>query len=166
MDRLTPLEIERMEFPRRFRGLDPHSVELALSRCSEEIARLKSELSDCRAENLRQKDQVELFLTQESSLKEALIMAQRAADETRSLAHREADLIREKALGHAAEVQKDAELAIFRLNFEVDRLKRERSQIVNQIRLLLEAQLRSLTAAEETIAKGAVTLEIQEQVAQ
>lgn len=131
MARLTPLEIQKHEFSRKWKGLDPVEVESFLAMVAEEmeeLARINSELETrvrgLRDENLEHRDR-------ERILKETLVAAQRASEDIRASASKQAELIVQEAqdsgerlthsaLQRAAEVEKAIhELKIHRVNFRL-----------------------------------------------
>ncbi len=131
MSRLTPLEIQKHEFSRKWKGLDPVEVESFLSSVAEEmeeLARANSELESrtrsLQEENAEHRDR-------ERILKETLVAAQRASEDIRGSATRQAELIIQEAqdsgerlthsaLQRAAEIEKAIhELKMHRFNFRL-----------------------------------------------
>ena len=158
MDRITPLELARLDLPCRFFGFSPQSVQEIVDRCKEELQTLRDETSALRAENQSLQARLDSFVLQEKTLTETLVLAQRASDDAKSLAHKEADLIREKALQQASDAQRDAEVTIFKLHYEIDRLKREHAQILARVRSTIEEHLRLIEQAEQANMQAVVTL--------
>lgn len=144
MERLRPLDLERTEPPRKLFGYDRTAVRETFVRASKEIERLLRELEECRAEVAAAQEEVARFRAQETTLKEAILLAQRAADETRANAQKEADLIRERARQDAAQVQQQMQGIVNDLRWEMERLRMEKSKFVDRFRQLIEEQLRIL----------------------
>lgn len=95
--RHLPLEVLQREFSVTLRGYSRKAVRSFL----EEVAQ---DLEDLRAENLALSEQIkglsarlESYQRMEQSLKDSLILAERAAEDCRHNARREADLILEEA---------------------------------------------------------------------
>lgn len=162
MERITPLELARLDLPRRPLGFSPAAVQDIVERCKEELQLLRDEIGGLRAENQLLQARLDSFVLQERTLTETLILAQRASDDAKSLAHKEADLIREKALQQASDVQRDAEVTIFKLHYEIDRLKREHAQILTRVRSTIEEHLRLIEQAEQANVHAIVKLETAE----
>lgn len=129
--RMTPLEIQKREFTRKWRGFDPVEVEQFLVDAAEEmeaLARENAEL-DGRLRSLEQEN--EEHRERERILKQTLLSAQEASEAIREAARREAELVvREaqdsaeklthSALGRAAEIEKSIhELKLQRTNFRL-----------------------------------------------
>ena len=131
MPRVTPLEIQKHEFSRKWKGIDPVEVESFLALIAEEmeeIARTNAEL-ETRVRRLEEENAE--HRERERILKETLLAAQRASEDIRSGAQRQAEMIvREaqdsgerlthNALQRAAEIEKAIhELKLQRANFRL-----------------------------------------------
>jgi cell division initiation protein len=131
MSRLTPLEIQKHEFSRKWKGIDPVEVENFLALIAdemEELVRTNSEFETririLHEENAEHRER-------ERILKETLLAAQRASDDIRASASKQAELIvREaqdsserlthNALQRSAEIEKAIhELKVQRANFRL-----------------------------------------------
>jgi cell division initiation protein len=131
MPRLTPLEIQKHEFSRKWKGFDPVEVESFLAMIAEEMeevvranSELESRVRTLMVENGEHRER-------ERILKETLVAAQRASEDIRSTATRQAELIVKEAqdsgehlthnaMQRAAEVEKAIhELKIQRANFRL-----------------------------------------------
>lgn len=163
MDRIKPIDIERTQIGTAlFGGYKKAEVDELLMRVASEIETLLRELGQARDDLARQEKEVEGFRAQESTLKEALLLAQRAADDTRSNAHREAELIVQETLGKADRLAHELQSKISDLRWEVERLRLEKQKFLKGFRATLEEYLREVEAAEQTEATRA-QLELTEQ---
>jgi cell division initiation protein len=131
MPRLTPLEIQKHEFTRKWKGVDPVEVESFVALIAEEmedLARINAEF-ETRVRRLEEEN--EEHRERERILKETLLAAQRASEDIRASAQKQAELIvREaqdaserlthSALQRSAEIEKAIhELKIQRANFRL-----------------------------------------------
>lgn len=95
--KLTPSDIQRQVFGKRFRGLDPDEVRGFLAAVAEEMAALQRE-RDVVEQQLRH---LELIVGEhrerESILKNTLLTAQKASEDIRTSARKEADTIVKQA---------------------------------------------------------------------
>lgn len=129
--RMTPLEIQKREFTRKWKGYDPIEVQQFLVDAAEDmeaLARENAEL-DGRLRSLEQEN--EEHRERERILKQTLLSAQQASEDIREAARREANLVvREaqdsaeklthSALQRAAEIEKAIhELKLQRTNFRL-----------------------------------------------
>ncbi|HEY7113931.1 MAG TPA: DivIVA domain-containing protein [Thermoanaerobaculia bacterium] len=131
MSRLTPLEIQKHEFTTKWKGLDPVEVESFLGMVAEEmeeLARTNSELEG-RVRHLHEEN--EEHRERERILKATLLTAQRASEDIRTSAQKDAERIvleaqeagerlTHSALQRSAEIEKAIqELKIQRVNFRL-----------------------------------------------
>jgi cell division initiation protein len=131
MQRLTPLEIQKHEFSHKWKGIDPVEVESFLGLIAEEmeeLARANAEF-ETRVRHLEEENSE--HRERERILKETLLAAQRASEDIRSAAQKQAEMIvREaqdsgerlthNALQRSAEIEKAIhELKIQRANFRL-----------------------------------------------
>ena len=144
MERIMPMDLERTKLERTFRGYDRKQVDDLLAQAAKEMETLRTELQQAQATLERQQTELESHRAQENTLKEALILAQRTADETRAGAHREADLILAEAERKARDSEKAAADQINNLRWDLERLRIEKQKFLNQFRGMLETQLRDL----------------------
>lgn len=152
MERLRPIEIEKTQFVSKFKGYDRASVEEFKLKCSREIETLLGELKSSREDAERLRAEVEGFRAQENTLKEALVLAQRTADETKAHAHKEADVIVERARHEAAELRRDLESKLNDVRWELEKARLEKQQFVGSFRAMLEDNLRNLTEQNPQLA--------------
>lgn len=144
MERLKAIDLQNAKFPKAWRGYDPAAVNLVLSQAENTIHQQDIELSQLRNENERLQAELNRYRQMENSLRDALMIAQRAADETRANAHKEADLIVESARQKAKEeMHLHAEELRLLLN-EIDSLKKEKERFERQFRALLTEHLKEL----------------------
>ena len=129
--RMSPLEIQKREFSRKWKGLDPVEVNQFLVDVAEDMEALARENSglDGRMRSLEQEN--EEHREREQILKQTLLSAQQASEDIRAAARKEAELVvREgqdsaerlthSALQRAAEIEKAIhELKMQRTNFRL-----------------------------------------------
>jgi cell division initiation protein len=131
MPRLTPLEIQKHEFSRKWKGLDPVEVESFLSMVAEEMEELARSHSDLEGRVRHLVDENEEHRERERILKATLLTAQRASEDIRMAAQKDAERIVQEAqeagerlthsaLQRSAEIEKAIqELKIQRANFRL-----------------------------------------------
>ena len=138
MPRLTPLEIQKHRFSRKWKGLDPIEVGAFLDIAAEgmedlarEKAALESRIRALEEENAEHRQR-------EHILKETLVSAQRASDDIRAAAQAQAELIVKEAedsserLTHSA-LQRSAEI-----EKAIHELKLQRAGFRLEIQKMLE----------------------------
>jgi cell division initiation protein len=144
MDRMMPVDLERVDLKKSFRGFERTQVQTLLQRAAQEMAALRKEADTLRDERAKLARELETYRGQEDTLKEALILAQRTADETRASARTEADLIIEAARQKAAEAESALHTKVNDLRWELERLRLDRQKFLSSYRGMLETQLRDI----------------------
>jgi len=139
MDRIMPIDLERADLRKRLRGYDPKAVDTLRMQAAAEMELLRKELSEANAELDRLRAEVQGTRAMENTLKEALILAQKTADETRAQANRDADSIIHDARRKAAEDLRE-------LRAEADRLREDNAAFEASFRSTLESHLARLGA--------------------
>ena len=95
--KLTPTDVQRQAFGKRFRGFDPDEVRAFLAAVAEEMAALQR----AKDETDQQLRHLELIVGEhrerEAILKNTLLTAQKAAEDIRDSARREADTVIKQA---------------------------------------------------------------------
>lgn len=93
MTRLTPLEIQRATFPRRIQGLDPEAVRVFLSHVAEQVEEDARQRGELRAQIAKLTREVDEYRGRTDALNEALVEAQRSAEQTLAKAEEEAQRV-------------------------------------------------------------------------
>jgi cell division initiation protein len=147
--KISPMDIQRQAFGRRFRGLDSDEVRAYLSLIAEELAAVERERSNLEQQVKHMESLLEEHREREGMLKSTLLAAQKASDEIREAARRQAE-----AVVKEAELQADKllELAQGRAH-EVERgileLRGMRTAIRTDIRALVTRLTTLLDLQEE-----------------
>jgi cell division initiation protein len=145
--KISPMDIQRQSFGRRFRGFDPDEVRAYLALVAEEVAALQRE----RDELEQQVRHLELIVSEhrerESILKNTLLTAQKVSEDIREGARKQAELsvkeaemqadkLLELAQGRAHEVER----AILDLRAHRTALRTDVRALVTRLTSLLDLQ--------------------------
>jgi cell division initiation protein len=147
--KISPMDIQRQTFGRRFRGFDPEEVRAYLNLVAEEVAALQGERDELDREVQTLRGLVEEHRQRETILKNTLLTAQRVSEEIRENARRQSDNIVKEA-----ELQADRllELAQARAH-EVERgileLRAHRTALRTDIRAFINRLTQILDLQEE-----------------
>lgn len=147
--RLSPLDIEHMEFPRSAAGYHRGHVREFLQRVAADAEEMLREMQTLRAKLEESERRVDELQTAEAELQRAVIAAERIGNELKENARREAQLVLQEAERLRERRVADIEGSVHRARIELDRLERDRNLFREQFRGLLEAYLRSLDATSE-----------------
>ncbi len=146
---ITPLEVRKQEFRKTLRGYDPHEVREFLEMVSneiEELLRSNASLSE-RVKDLDAK--IEDYRRMEKILQDTLTTTQKAADELKDGARKEAETIIANAKVEAQRFLKDAQTELARVKEETKLVEHQKLLLVSEFRGLLESYLRLLERLEK-----------------
>ena len=154
MDSITPIDLESASFPLVRKGYDTKAVSAMLKVAAAKLESVNRELQELHQSSESDQKELTLFRQKQTTLADALVLAQKTADETRFNAHKEAELIVEKAKLEAAGLKSEAknELA------DVERKIEQRTQDKKNF----EARFRSLLRDYESSLRDAPTLHLEE----
>lgn len=152
MDRLLPIDLDHAGLPLGVRGYKRKPTDALLARASAEIERLLSELKAAHERVALQDQELERFRSQEHTLKESILLAQKMADETRALAHREAEVVREEARQRLSEETRAAEERLKELHWQLEQLELDRMRFRRRMRAELEETLKVFSDPVEGVA--------------
>ena len=138
MPKITPLEIHNRTFTRKWRGIDPVEVEHFLALVAEELedstrirAELESRLRTREAENAEHRER-------ERMLRDTLLSAQRASEDIRGAARKEAELIIQQAEDSSERLTHHALQRSAEIEKAIEDLKLQRAHFRLQIEKLIE----------------------------
>jgi cell division initiation protein len=146
---VTPLDITQKHFRRRFRGYDREEVEAFLALVAVEFEALVKDVMVLREQVARQGEEVAEFRSRERALQETLVTAQKASEEIREAARREAEITLSDAELQAEKIVQAAHQRFLRIVDDINELKRQRIQFEAGIRAHVESHVKLLDAFAE-----------------
>ena len=155
--KITPLDISQRTFGRALRGFDRHEVEAFLALVASEFESALKELQSLKDEVRRMDEQLHELRGRERALQETMITAQKACEEIREAARKEAEITLSEAELQAEKIVQGAHARFLRVVDEINELKRQRVQLEGHIRMIVESHLKLLDAFREP-AQEAVPL--------
>jgi len=93
MSNLTPLEIQKQLFARKFKGFDSDEVRAYLQMVAEEMEILIKDVDRLSRENVMLREDLDDHNQRERILKDTLLSAQKVSEDVKSNARKEAELI-------------------------------------------------------------------------
>ncbi|UXR74694.1 MULTISPECIES: DivIVA domain-containing protein [unclassified Staphylococcus] len=137
----TSSEIKNKSFTRIKNGFEPTEVESYLSELSREIERLREDKKQLEQFLAERDSHIKSFKEVEKSVGEALVSAQRAADETKAAAQKEQEAIIAKANAEGERIVNDSLEKARRISFQTEDMKRQSKVFRSRFKMLVEAQL-------------------------
>lgn len=146
---ITPLDITQKQFRRVLRGLDPEEVEGFLSLVAAEFEALVKDVVSLREDARRKAEEIAEFRSRERALQETLVAAQRASEEIREAARKEAEITLSDAELQAEKIVQGAHARFLRIVDDINELKRQRVQFETGVRTLVESHVKLLDMFHE-----------------
>jgi len=143
---LTPLDIHNKEFSRRLRGYDEDEVNEFLDQVIKDYEALIRENKDLQSQVQALTEKLNHFASIEDTLSKTIIVAQETADEVKSNAKKEAQLIIREAEKNADRIINEALAKSRKIALEVEELKKQAAIYRTRFKALIEAQLEMLNA--------------------
>lgn len=153
---ITPLDITQKQFRRTFRGLDAEEVEAFLSLVASEFEGLVREVTALREAGQRKDEELAEHRGRERALQETLVAAQRASEEIRESARKEAEITLSDAELQAEKIVQSAHGRFLKVVDDVNELKRQRVQFEAGVKTLVESHLKLLEAFREPARDEAI----------
>ncbi len=144
MERITPIDLEAARFPLVRKGYDTNAVDAMLKTAASELESVLRVVQELRQQHEIERRELELFRAKESTLADVLILAQRAADDTRSAAHKEAELVITQAKQQAEDIRRSAKDEIGDLERKIEQRMQDKKTFEARFRSILTDYLRTL----------------------
>jgi cell division initiation protein len=141
---LTPLDIHNKEFGRRLRGYDEDDVNEFLDQIIKDYEAIIRENKDYQTQVQSLTERLGHFTNIEESLSKTIIVAQQAADEVKSNAKKEAQLIVKESEKNADRIINEALTRSRKVAIEIEELKKQATIYRARFKSLVEAQLEIL----------------------
>jgi cell division initiation protein len=142
--KFTPLDIQRREFEKAFRGLDEGEVRTFLHEVAGEWEEMQVENQKLRTEILDLREQLRGYQDQDRIFRETLLTAQRTKEEILDAVNREKALILKEADFKADELIREAQNHVVELETQLRGLKLERVRLLQDLEALLSRGRRFL----------------------
>ncbi len=154
---ITPLDITQKQFPKAFRGYEREEVEAFLSLVAVEFeALVQGGQLPLREDNQRKDEELAEHRSRERALQETLVTAQKASEEIRDAARKEAEITIADAELQAEKIVQGAHSRFLRIVDDINELKRQRVQFESTVRMLVESHLKLIEAFQEPTREESV----------
>jgi len=146
--KLTPLDIQKKEFSRSFRGLNEDEVKDFLKQVYESYEQLYKEnkLYEEKIKDLEEK--INYYKNMEETLKETLIIAKKTAEEVKKSAEKEKELIIKEAKQQANRILEEANVRVVSIKKEHEEARKQFSIFKTRFKSFLESQLEMIENEE------------------
>jgi cell division initiation protein len=141
---ITPIEIQNKEFERAFRGYKQEEVDEFLDRVSKDFEKAVKEKLNMEEKTLSLEDRLSQYQKLESTLHNAIIVAQETAEDVKRNANKEAELIRREAEKESQRIVEEARYKSSRILAEHEEIYKQAQIFKLRFRSFIEAQLASM----------------------
>lgn len=161
--KLTPIDVQQQQFRAGFRGYERREVHGFLDLVASQMGELSRENNELRSELRRLQRELDDHRHREETLREAMLTAQRAIDEIRDNAKKEAQLVVTDAEVRAEKLLHAAHARTTKIIDQVNELKRQRIRAMEELRSILSTHQKLLDgheheAAHSDVREGTVTM--------
>jgi len=157
MDRILPIDLAHPKLRKSLRGYDVSAVEDLLQQAAKSLESFIAENVSLREQNETFRQELEGYRGQDTILRDTLVVAQRAADETRSVAQKHADVILEEARQAAVSERMSVQQKVSELQWDLERLRNERQRFTEDFKMLVDRysrELALLSSANLSVIEG------------
>jgi len=140
----TPLDIQRREFEKVFRGIEESEVRTFLHEIAGEWEELLAENQKLKEEILDSRERLHQYQDQDRIFRETLLQAQRTREDVLDGANREKELIVREAQFKAEEIIREAQQHVVELEVYLRNLKMERLKFLREVESLMDRTRRHL----------------------
>jgi cell division initiation protein len=147
--KITPIDIRNQKFGKSFRGYDPSEVEGFLDMVASTLEELLLENSRLKEKSSAVEATLKGYTDLESNLKDALVTAQKSAEETRQNAQKEAELLmRETKLKAERNLQETYD-TVSRMKKQIADLENLRNEYLVRFKSLLDTHRNVVESMEK-----------------
>jgi cell division initiation protein len=139
--KITPVDIQHKEFKRAIQGYAREEVDQFLDDVIEQLESDIEERTRLEALVTELQEKVSHFKAMEDSLRSTLVLAQRTADELKATAHKEVDLIKQRAKMDVEEELRAVRDQIAEAKAELQRVTDKTASAKHDLRNFLSRQL-------------------------
>ncbi|EDS77835.1 DivIVA domain-containing protein [Clostridium massiliodielmoense] len=151
---VTSMDINNKEFKKVFRGYDCDEVDEFLDKVAEDYEALYKENSFLKERLEVADEKLKHYSKIEENIQKTLVLAQSAAEQAKSSAQNEAELIIRQANESAQRIINKAHNDVIRINDDYDTIKQEFLKFRSKFKHFMNAQLDTFSGLEKEFIKN------------
>ena len=145
--RISPLDIRQQQFTvKMFRGFDTHEVDAFLDDVADDYEAVLKENALLKEQLATLEERSRGLSERERALQDTLVTTQRLGDEMKAAARREAELHMREAELRGEKLLEEVRSEEAKIKSEIQALRRQRRQLIEDLRSTLESYYRTMTA--------------------
>jgi cell division initiation protein len=146
---ITPLDIQKKQFPLKLKGFDKEEVDSFLKLVKEQLEELIRENALLREESSRREKELTDYKEIESDLKNTLIGTHKMLEEHKNGAYKEIEIYKKETELQANIIVEKAEKEATKIHGDITDLKRLRRHFQMELRQIIESHLKMLNVHED-----------------
>ncbi len=147
--KITPVDIKNQKFAKSFRGYDTSEVEGFLEMVASTLEELLLENSRLKEKSTSVESTLKGYTDLESSLKDALVSAQKSAEEIRENARKEAELLMRETKLKAERKMEEAYGALSRMKKQIADLENLKREYLARLKSLVDTHRNVIESMEK-----------------
>lgn len=163
--KITPLEIQQMQFKLNFRGYARDEVDQFLDDLAKTLEVLNRENAELRDRLSVTQQQLADLKKAEATLSSTLVSAQTIGEELKQAAQRDAELIIKEAELKASEVVRESRAELVSVQRDLSELRKQRLLMIERLRSTLRTFERTLDIEQEEESTHSASAEQAERIA-
>ena len=163
--KITPLEIQQMQFKLSFRGYDRDEVDHFLDDLAKTVEVLNRENAELRDRLSAAQQQLADLKKAEATLSSTLVSAQTIGEELKQAAQRDAELIIKEAELKASEMVRESRAELVNVHRDLAELRKQRLLMIERLRSTLRTFERTLDIEQEDESTQSASAEQAEKIA-
>lgn len=152
--KVTSMEISNKEFKKAIRGYNEDEVDEFLDKIAEDYENIFKENSALKEKVFVLNEKLEHYSKIESTIQNTLVLAQTAADQSKTNAQKEADIILRSANDTAQKIIDKANNDVVQINDDYEKLKQEFIKFRSKYRNFINTQLDIFNGLENELMKN------------
>ena len=152
--KLTPMDINNKEFKRGLRGYNAEEVDEFLDEVVENYEEMYKENSNLKEKLANLNEKIEYYSKIETTIQNTLLLAQNAAEQAKSSAKKEAELMVKNANETAQKILDKAHNDVIQINDEYEKVKQEFIKFRAKYRNFMNTQMETFDALEKDFIKN------------
>jgi cell division initiation protein len=152
--KISPLDIKKQEFAKKFKGYDPDEVDSYLQMVADELETVIRKNIELNQKMELLEGKLSNYTTIENVLQDTLLNSQKSAEETKNLAEEKADRIIVEAEMRAEKILAEARQKLIEIQSEITDLRNQKDTFIVNFKSLISTQRTLLDLVEKRSEKG------------
>lgn len=148
------MDITNKEFKRTIRGYSAEEVDEFLDKIAEDYESIYKENSSMKDKLVALNEKIEHYAKMETTIQNTLLLAQNAADQSKQVAQKEADLLIKNANESAQRILDKAHNDVMRVNDDYEKLKQEFMKFRAKFKNFMNTQMEMFNSLEKDVVKN------------